>query len=71
VPGDYAHGTPLVIGVAASAPGIHGFRGVLVEYRVGGKKYRAVYGEAVTVCVPKRRYAKAGCEPLEPLLPKS
>jgi hypothetical protein len=69
--GDYAHGATLVVGIAASAPGIHGFRGVVVDYRVGGKKYRTVYGESAAICAPKRRYAKAECPPPHPVEPSS
>jgi hypothetical protein len=68
-PGDYAHGTPLVVGIAASAPGIHSFRGVVLDYRVGGKKYRAVYGESAAICTPKRRYVKADCSAPQPVEP--
>jgi hypothetical protein len=66
-PGDYTKGSPLVVGVAASAPGVHGFRGIVVYYRVGEKKYRAVYGEAAAICAPKGRYMKANCLPPQPV----
>src|SRR5207245_2091700 len=52
------NGITLVVAMSASQLGTRGFAGVLLEYRVGGRHYRAFSIQGGEVCVP----ASAVCD---------
>jgi hypothetical protein len=60
-PGGLKHAQTLILGFSVSRLGIHSFRGVRIDYRVGDQPYRTVYPFAATVCAPKLRFLRKEC----------
>lgn len=54
-PGD-GNGFQLVFGLEVGDPGVSGFRGVLVEYRVGGKRFVTTLRHEVVLCAPVEQF---------------
>jgi hypothetical protein len=54
-PGD-GNGFQLVFGLEVDRPGISGFRGVRVEYRVGDSRFATTLGHLVVLCAPVEEY---------------
>jgi hypothetical protein len=56
VPPGRGNGFQLVFGLAVDRPGISGFRGLRVEYRVGDTRFATTLRHVVVLCAPVEQY---------------
>jgi hypothetical protein len=56
VPPGRGNGFQLVFGLEVARPGISGFRGVRVEYRVESERFATTLGHVVVLCAPVEEY---------------
>ncbi len=67
VPPGSGNGFQLVFGLEVDRPGISGFRGVRVAYRVEGEHFATTLGHTVVLCAPVEQYEEcpgAGAAPM-------
>lgn len=48
----------LILEMAVDRVGVHSFRGVQIDYRIGSARYRIVFPFAATLCAPAAKYPK-------------
>ncbi len=56
VPPGKGNGFQLVFGLEVTDPGISGFHGVQVEYRVAGRRFATTLNHVVALCAPVEQY---------------
>jgi hypothetical protein len=61
-------GVELVFVLRVDEPGSHQFAGAQVDYRIGGRSYRATLWDSARVCAVRTlpRHIEPDCEPVEP-----
>lgn len=52
----------VLLGLMVDRPGVFVFRGIALEYAIGGKRYRAIFDQLMRVCAP-RSVHRGRCEP--------
>jgi hypothetical protein len=51
----------VVMGFRMTRPGVGGFRGIVVDYRVGWRRFRAYFDDSVVACVPPSSFTLDTC----------